>query len=194
MEDDKKRRRNCADRARYELQRRQARKGRTDPAMAVFLQLLAVAGLALRLLPDFSSPAVSLPSPTSRVPLPVPDAVPFERYKGAPSWPRLVKDLARPAATEDAQRELRSRLPPECSCWLDHVVREAAWSDVRIHVQSGTDDAEITASLVAEARRWESQRKADRAQALAELKVEAEGGGAASAAKPGAGTPWERKR
>ncbi|TAZ43543.1 hypothetical protein ELH76_37700 [Rhizobium ruizarguesonis] len=71
-------------------------------------------------------------------------------------------------------------------------MRESAWSDVRIHVQNNDAD-EITAALVAEARRWESQRKADKAQALAELKAEAEGGGAASSAKPGAGTGWERK-
>lgn len=193
MEDDKKRRRNCADRARYELQRRQARKGRTDPAMAVFLQLLAVVGFALRCLPDFSSgPAPVLPSPTPRVPLPVPGSVPFERYKRTPSWATVAKDLARPAATEDAQRELRSRLPPSCSAWVDHIVREAAWSDVRIHVQNNDAD-DITAALVAEARRWEGQRKADKAQALAELKAEAEGGGAASAARPGVGTGWERK-
>jgi hypothetical protein len=163
--------------------------------MSVFVQLLGLMALGLRLLPDFSpssSASIALPSPP-RVPLPVPGAEPWERYKGAPSWQRLVKDLARPAATEDAQRELRSRLPPECGPWIDYVVREEAWGDVRIHVQSNDTADEVAAALAAEARRWESQRKADRAQAHAELKAEAEGGGAASASKPGLGTGWERK-
>ncbi|TAV82653.1 hypothetical protein ELI24_39210 [Rhizobium ruizarguesonis] len=194
MKDDKsERRRNCADRMRKAAMERRRQRGK-DPAMSVFVQLLGLMALGLRLLPDFSpssSATIALPAPP-RVPLPVPGAVPFERYKRTPSWATVAKDLARPAATEDAQRELRLRLPPSCSAWVDHIVRESAWSDVRIHVQNNDAD-EITAALVAEARRWESQRKADKAQALAELKAEAEGGGAASSAKPGAGTGWERK-
>lgn len=191
-DENSERRRTCADRMRKAAMERRRQKGK-DPAMSVFVQLLGLVSLGLRLLPDFStsrSPSIELSSPP-RVPVPVPGAQPFERYKGAPSWPRLVKDLARPAATEDAQRELRSRLPVECSKWVDFVVQEASWGDVRVHVQSSGDDADVVAALVAEARRWESQKKADKAQALAELK--AEGGGAASAARPGAGTGWERK-
>lgn len=197
METDKReRRRNCADRARKAAMERRRQRGK-DPAMSVFVQLLGLMALGLRLLPDFSpSPSVSIglpPPPPVPVPVPVPSSEPWQRYKGAPSWSRLVKDLARPAATEDAQRELRARLPAECSKWVDFVVREGAWGDVRVHVHSGADDEGIVAALVSESRRWDSQRKADRAQALAELKAEAEGGGAASSAKPGAGTGWERK-
>lgn len=191
-EDRNYRRRNCADRARKAAMEKRRQRGK-DPAMSIFVQLLAVAGFALRLMPDFSSaPAPVLPSPTRRVPIPVPGSEPWERYKGAPSWQRLVKDLVRPAATEDAQRELRSRLPPECSRWLDHVIREQAWGDVRVHAQPKASDDDVTAGLIGEARRWEAARRLAAAQAAAELKAEAEGG-AASAAKPGAGTGWERK-
>lgn len=194
MEDDKsERRRNCADKMRKAAMERRRQRGK-DPATSVFVQLLGLVSVGLRLLPDFSpSPSISLPSSTPRVPLPVPDAVPFERYKAAPSWQRLVRDLARPAATEDAQRELRSRLPPECSRWLDHVIREQAWGDVRVHAQPRASDDDVTAGLISEARRWEAARRLAAAQAAAELKAEAEGGGAASAARPGTGTGWERK-
>ena len=193
MDDDKnERRRNCADRMRKAAMERRRQRGK-DPAMSVFVQLLGLLSVGLRLLPHFSpSQSIVLPSPTSRVPLPVPDAVPFERYKAAPSWQRLVKDLARPAATEDAQRELRSRLPPECSRWLDHVIREQGWSDVRVHAQPKVSDDDVTAGLIGEARRWEAARRLAAAQVAAELKSEAEGGAAASS-KPGEGTSWARK-
>jgi len=193
MKDDKsERRRNCADRARKAAMERRRQRGK-DPAMSVFVQLLGLLSLGLGLLPSFSSPAIALPAP--RVPLPVPAAVPFERYKDAPSWQRVVKDLARPGrASEDAQREVRSRLPVECSPWLDVVFRDAQWGDLRIHAPPGATDADVVPALVAAARRWEADRRAAKAQAAAELKAEAEGGGAASAARPGAGTGWERKR
>lgn len=195
MEDDKNgRRRNCADRMRKAAMERRRQRGK-DPAMSVFVQLLGLLSVGLRLFPDFSpSPSIALPTPTPRVPVPVPDAVPFERYKATPSWQRLVKDLARPAATEDAQRELRSRLPPECSRWLDHVIREQAWGDVRVHAQPKASGDDVTAGLIGEARRWEAARRLAASQAAAELKAEAEAeGGAASASRPGAGTGWERK-
>lgn len=192
-DDDKKKRRNCGDRARYELQRRKAQRGRKiDPAMSVMISIMAVISVGLRLLPSPSSTPsrTTLPMPEPRVPLPVPadSAEPWQRYKMRPSWTQLIRDLARPAATEDAQREVRSRLPAECSHWLDQIIRDEDWSSLRIHVRSGSKDDEVAAAALLDARRWQADRDAARAARAAELAGGGKGGGAggaASVASPG---------
>lgn len=174
--DDKKKRRNCADRARYTLERRKAQRGRkVDPAMSVAIQLMALFSIGLRMLPDFSpnaTPALPMPAPP-RVPMPTPSSEPWQRYKLRPSWTQLIRDLARPVATADAQREVRSRLPAECGPWLDQVFRDEDWSSLRMHIRSGATDEEMCGKALRSARRWQ----ADRAAELAALAAELSGGG-----------------
>jgi hypothetical protein len=188
----KKRRRNCADRARYTLERRKAQRGRKiDPAMSVAIQLMAIFSIGLRMLPYFSPalPAVTpaLPMPASPpVPVPSPSSEPWQRYKMRPSWTQLIRDLARPVATADAQREVRSRLPAECGPWLDQVFRDEDWSSLRMHIQSGATDDEVCGKVVRSARRWQADRAAELAALAAELAGGgAKGGGASSGARPG---------
>ncbi len=194
MSDDRETRRTCADRARYAAERRKVQRGKKfDPAMSMTIQFLGLLSVGLRLLPEFSIksrpvPAVSIPAPPVRPP---DSDQPWQRYKSTPSWQRVVKDLARPAATADAQQEVRSRLPVECAPWLNYVFRENQWGDLRILVRSGSTDVDVAAEAVAAARLWDSERRAARARAEAELR--AEEGGASTGAKPGEGTGWERK-
>lgn len=193
MDDDKKKRRNCADRARHAMMERCAQRGRKlDPAMSVAIQLLAVISVGLRLLPDFSSAATpttsTLPMPSPRIPLPSPSAEPWQRYKFRPSWTQLIRDLARPVATVDAQREVRSRLPIECGPWLDQVFRDEDWSSLRMHIRSGATDDDVGTKVLRDARRWKADREAELAALASELAGgggKGGGGDASSGAHPG---------
>lgn len=188
--DDKKKRRNCADRARYTMERRKAQRGRkVDPAMSVAIQLMALFSIGLRMLPDFSpnvTPALPMPAP-SRVPLPTTSSEPWQRYKMRPSWTQLIRDLARPVATADAQREVRSRLPAECGPWLDQVFRDEDWPSLRMHIRSGISDDDMGGKVLGTARRWKADREAELAALAAELSGGGKGGagGASSVASPG---------
>ncbi|MGO7360162.1 hypothetical protein [Rhizobium ruizarguesonis] len=189
MDDDKKKRRNCADRARYTMERRKAERGRKiDPAMSVAIQLMALFSIGLRMLPDFSPASTpALPMPAPRVPLPSPSAEPWQRYKMRPSWTQLIRDLARPVATADAQREVRSRLPVECGPWLDKVFRDEDWSSIRMHIRSGATDEDVGMKVLRDARRWKADREAELAALAAELAGggKSGGGGSSSGAHPG---------
>lgn len=188
--DDKKKRRNCADRARYTLERRKAQRGRKiDPAMSVAIQLMAIFSIGLRMLPEFSpavTPVLPMPAPPP-IPVPSPSSEPWQRYKMRPSWTQLIRDLARPVATADAQREVRSRLPAECGPWLDQVFRDEDWSSLRMHIRSGATDDEVGVKVLRDARRWKSDREAELAALASELVGGGKGGGgdASSGAHPG---------
>lgn len=187
MDEKRERRRNCADRARANLAWEKVKRGkRLDPAMSVALQLLALTSALINLFPDFRPAAADpLPEPPRPVLVPLPDEVTRPvRYKIPPSWPLLVRDLARPVAHDEARAEVYRRLPPEVGPWLDQVFRESDWSSLRVYARSGATDQDVSRGVLAAFRVW----KADQDEKARKRKKDAKGGkGAGSASKPGGG-------
>ncbi|MCQ1773710.1 hypothetical protein NOI24_20550 [Neorhizobium galegae] len=186
----REKRRTCADRARAELlTRRIHRRKKFDPALSIAIQLLALSAIVIRLLPplpDFRRAAAApLPEPTRPVPLPEPGTVPRAvRYKVPPSWPLLVRDLARPVAHDEARAEVYRRLPPEVGPWLDEVFRNSDWSSLRVYARSGATDDDVGRGVLSAFRTW----KADQEEAARKRRKDAKGGkGAGSSSQPGNG-------
>lgn len=181
-------RRNCADRLRAEAMTRKIhRRKRFDPAMSVFIQMLGLASFVVGLfppLPAFGRAAAEpLPEPPRPVPVQLPEPEP-RTYKRAPSWPLIMKDLARPVARSMATAELYARLPVEVRPWLDQVVKAEDWSSLRPFAQSGATDKTASAAAIAAFRKW----KADMDESAKEaLEAAADGGKAGSGTKPGGG-------
>ncbi|MBY5779733.1 hypothetical protein HFN59_21925 [Rhizobium leguminosarum] len=178
------RRRTCADRLRAELMTRKIhRRRRLDPAMSVAIQMLAIVSAVVRLFP---APAAAdpLPEPLRPVPVPVSSPEPSPRtYKHVPSWPLLMRDLARPVAHEMAKAEVYARLPLECRPWLDQVFRDADLSALRPYARSGASDDEVSKGVLGAFRTW----KAEQEEAARKRKKEAAGGKAGTGSKPGGG-------
>jgi hypothetical protein len=189
MTEKREKRRNCADRLRAKAQlRRIHRRRRIDPAMSVFIQLLGLTSFLIDLfppLPDFRPAAAApLPEPPRPVPVPVQLSEPEPRtYKRAPSWPLLMKDLARPVARDMAWAEVYARLPVECRPWLDAVFRDSDWSAIRPYARSGATDEEVSAGVLGAFMSW----KAEQEQKAREAKKDAAGGKAGTGSKPGTG-------
>ncbi|MCJ9668599.1 MULTISPECIES: hypothetical protein [unclassified Neorhizobium] len=179
-------RRNCADRARAEVMTRKIhRRKKFDPAMSVFIKLLGLTSFMINLFPAFGQVAAEpLPEPPRPVQVPVSLPEPEPRtYKRAPSWPLLMRDLARPVAHDMARAEVYARLPVECRPWLDAVFRDADWSAIRPYAHSGATDEEVGAGVFAAFRAW----KADQDEKARKAKKDATGGKAGAGAKPGGG-------
>lgn len=188
MGEERERRRNCADRLRAEvLTRKIMRRKRFDPAFSIALQLLALTAVLVNLLPpipDFRRAAAApLPEPPRPVPVLPPEEVTRPvRYKVPPSWPLLVRDLARSVAHAEARAEVYRRLPPEVGPWLDQVFRESDCSSLRVYARSGATDEDVSRGVLAAFRVW----KADQEEKARKRKRDAKGGkGAGSASKPG---------
>lgn len=185
----KEKRRNCADRARGDLlMRRILRRRRFDPVLSIAIQLLALSAIVIRLfppLPDFNRNTLPLPQPPQPVPFPEPRANPKAvRYKVPPSWPLLVRDLARPVAHEEARAEVYRRLPLEVVPWLDEVFKNADWSCLRVYVRSGTTDDDVSRGALSAFRVW----KADQEEKARKQQQDAKGGkGSESSCTPGGG-------
>jgi len=104
-------------------------------------------------------------------------------YKATPSWPLLMKDLARPVAHQMAKAEVYARLPIECRPWLDALFRESDWSSIRPYARSGATDEEVSMGVLGVFRSW----KADQDEKARKARKDAAGGKAGTGAKPGAG-------
>ncbi len=184
------RRRNCVDRVRAAaLTKKIHRRKKFDPAMTVFIKLLGLASFLIKLfppLPDFRPAAPEpLPELPRRVPVPAlsPEHAP-RSYRHAPSWPLLMKDLARPVAHDMARKEVYARLPAECRPWLDQLFRESDWSAIRPYARSGASDEEVGVGVLWAFRVW----KASQDEKARKAKKDATGGKAAgTGSKPGAG-------
>lgn len=189
MSEKKEKRRNCADRKRAELlTRRIHRRKRIDPALSIAMQLLAVVSFAINLFPPLPAlgraAAEPLPEPPRPVSVPIQSPEPEPRsYKRAPSWPLLMKDLARPVAHDMARAEVYARLPVECRPWLDQLFRESDWSAIRPYARSGATDEEVGVGVLGAFRAW----KAGQDEKARKAKKDAAGGKAGAGAKPGAG-------
>lgn len=177
-------RRNCADRLRAEAMTRKIhRRKRFDPAMAVFIKMLGLLSVAINLFPDFSASSISLPESPRSEPVRDPRPEPEPRsYKRAPSWPLLMKDLARPVAQQMATAELYARLPVEVRPWLDQVVKDSDWSALRPFAQSGATDKTASVAAIAAFRKWKADKEADAKEVL---EAAADGGKAGAGTKPG---------
>lgn len=187
MTEKQEKRRNCADKIRAEaMMRKIHRRKRVDPAMSVFIQLLGLTSFLINLfppLPTLGSAAASLPEaprPKS-VPEPLPEPEP-RTYKHAPSWPKIMSDLARPVARSMATAELYARLPVEVRPWLDQVVKDEDWSSLRPFAQSGATDKTASAAAIAAFRKWKADKDADAKEVL---EAAADGGKAGAGTKPG---------
>lgn len=76
---------------------------------------------------------------------------PRERYNEQPSMKRLVRDLRRPAAREDAVQFLLARIDDVAlRGWVINQIREDRINRLAIHVRSGLHDATVIASWQAE--------------------------------------------
>ncbi|PDS61270.1 hypothetical protein CO653_34170 [Rhizobium anhuiense] len=186
MTEKRERRRNCADRLRAELMTRKIHRGRRlDPAMSVAIQMLAIVSALVNLFPAPAAAAEPLPEPPRREPVREPQPAPEPRsYKSAPSWPKIMSDLARPVARSMATAELYARLPVEVRPWLDEVVKAEDWASLRPYARSGATDDTASAGVLAAFRRWKAEKTAEAKEAL---EAAAEGGKAGSGAKPGGG-------
>jgi len=182
----KDRRRTCADRVRANVITAANRRGNRSPATSAFIQLLTLTSILVNALPvlDFSwiAPPEPLPEPEPERPAATP--VEPRTYKKAPSWPMLVRDLARPVANEMARKELYARLPAEACPWLDEVIKNADWSALRVHAQSGATDESVSAAVLADVQRWRADKETAPAEAL-----DAAGGAVAAGSKPGGRRP-----
>lgn len=161
------------------------RRKRFDPAMSVFIKMLGLASFMINLFPEFgSTTSISLPEPPRPEPVrePLPKTEP-RAYRRAPSWPRLMKDLARPVAHDMARKEVYTRLPVECRPWLDHLFRESDWSAIRPYARSGASDEEVGVGVLGAFRVW----KASQDEKARKAKKDATGGKAGTGSKPGAG-------
>jgi hypothetical protein len=87
----------------------------------------------------------------------------------------LFDDLRRPAARLDAIGELRKRLPEPCDLWLDHIIREDAWSDLSRCYVKESDDA-TKASVLKSTIRWLEAKLADGPQPPGGVIIGGEGG------------------
>ena len=138
--------RSCFDRLWYRINVVRRRR-RVDPAFGVLHQLLSIFGFIA-----LTAPLAISSSPDSRAHgraerdevarrLDIPKRYVHVHLRlGRVPTSLLFEDLRRPAARLDAIGELRKRLPEPTLVWLDHIVREDAWSDLtRCHVQSSDD-------------------------------------------------------
>lgn len=188
--EEKKRRRNCADRMRAEAMTRKIhRRKRVDPAMSVLIKMLWLMSFTLNLLP----PVLEISLRRRRLPLipepPAPPVAPVlfvsRSYKYTPSWNRLVRDLARPVAQAQALEQIRARLPTSLMPWIDYVVESSDWSSLRAFSFTGATDKTVAAGATLAAAQWQDAKD----QRAKEIKIEIEGGakGAGSSDGPGHG-------
>lgn len=189
MTEKRERRRNCVDRMRAEATMRKIhRRKRFDPAMSFFIQMLGLISFSINLFPPFPAfgraAAAPLPHPPRPVPVrePSPEHAAPRSYKNTPSWPLLMKDLARPVAHDMARTEVYARLPVECRPWLDVVFRESDWSAIRPYVRSGASDDEVSAGVLGAFRVW----KAEQDERSRKARKDVAGGKVGTASKPGA--------
>jgi len=179
-------RRNCADRLRAEAMTRKIhRRKRIDPAMSAFIQLLGLTSFLINLFPPLPAigraAAEPLPEPPRPVPVQLSEPEP-RSYKHAPSWPKILSDLARPIARPMATAELYARLPVEVRPWLDQVVKDLDWAALRSFARSGATDKTASAAAIAAFRKWQADKDADAKEAL---EATAQGGKAGAGTKPG---------
>lgn len=184
MAETKGKRRTCADRMRADmLGRKIRRRKKVDPAMSLVIQLLGLASAVIGMLPDFRSISTSLPEPPQPQPIREPRPQPEPRtYKHAPSWPKIMSDLARPVARSMALMELRARLPADVQPWLDDVVIQGDWSSLRYFAVSGATDETAGKAARAAFRSWQAEQDEKARQAI---EATAGGGKASAGTKPG---------
>ena len=162
----KRRRRTCADRLRRDLAERQRRRG--DPAGKVALQVLVLLSALLAMRPPMPAFSFSFRPARRSVSIdddPGPTAYAMERglepsyyatsrLRPSPSWTKLVKDLKRPRAAEQARVLLEQRVPSAAVEWLREMIDAGEfWQLRRLGLSSATDD-EISAAALAEAKAW----------------------------------------
>lgn len=128
-----------------------------DPAMAVFLQLLALFWLLLGRRP--AGPSSSRPANA------------YERGEGSeivlrpkprhgrylssrPSYRQLIADLRRPAARAEAEAVLRARCPVEALPWLDHMLKENELAPLAAVARSGISDEKVELRMLQETLAW----------------------------------------
>lgn len=132
---------------------------------------------------------LSLVWPGSRRPVPGPSRrteprgppSPRPRYRGIPSYHRLVRDLCRPtpAARRDAEEALLQRVPETALPWLVAVLEDGNSYALRSVIRSGRSEREIERAMitaaVAEQERQEAEEERKRRK---KKKGGAEGAGA----------------
>lgn len=174
------RRRTCRDRWKHQRHQRRRRKATADPAMSVFLQLLALILVIVGRAPVVPSPSpVAVPavrpgsagrSSDDRSPEAVErengegghlmpprrDSRRYGRYKSTPSYRRLVRDIQRPAARAEALDVLRQRLhlPSEARGWLDELDKQGDLAALLPYVRPGMADLDSEAALLLAAIEW----------------------------------------
>jgi hypothetical protein len=160
--EDRRHRRSCFDRLRYRVHLARQRR-RADPAFGALGQLLAIMGFVALTAPVSPSAIESSVRRRDRRAdiadiLGVPKRyVDVSLRLGRIPTSLLFADLRRPAAREDALRELRKRLPEPTGIWLDHIHREEAWSDLTRCFVQGSDEETGEKALKSTIRWIESQ-------------------------------------
>lgn len=177
---EKRHRRTCWERWRYQVQRKR-RATKADPAMSVFLQLMALIILIVARAPpllNWSAAPLGKPrAPRQRddwspqqheremgmggqvlPPLRRGDSQRYGRYRASPSYRRLVRDLRRPGVSVrcEALDVLRRRLnfPEGAGGWLEEIVREEDWAALAVCTPPGRPDAEAESALLGAALEW----------------------------------------
>jgi hypothetical protein len=158
------------------LAERQRQRRGSDPAGKVLLQLLTLLSALLAMMPPIPMPSFSFPFRAARQPLPSidddrgPTAYAMERGiephfyatsrpRPVPSFRRLVKDLARPRKADRARELLEARVQPAAVEWLRDTIDTGDLWRLRMTVRPGASDDEVTASMLATAKAWETERQ-----------------------------------
>ncbi|MCX8996252.1 hypothetical protein NOF55_16470 [Rhizobiaceae bacterium BDR2-2] len=142
------------------------------------LQLLGILSGALAMVPPIPMPAFAFSFGPSRSSVPAidddrgPTAYAMERGiephfyatsvmqpAPAPSFRRLVKDLARSRKADRARELLEARVPPAAIEWLRDMIDTGDLWQIRMAAQPGFTEDEITASMLAAAQMWEAERQ-----------------------------------
>lgn len=184
----KDKQRTCADRAKIQLVlKKHHRNKRLDPTMSMAIRLLELASVILRLLP--SAPGIGFAPRLDPIPEPPPESAPVPTsavrrvYKTPPSWPKLMRDLERPVAHDEALEHVRMRLPSHLKAWLDYIEEKGEWSVLRPFAFSGATDETVSAGVLVMARDWQDAKDAKDTK----VTTERDGKGVGSAAAPGVG-------
>lgn len=159
---EKTKKRTCWHRLRYADVRNRRR---PDPAMSVAAKLLALVAVLFG-----SAASVPLPSKGPEIdrergeggslPGLRPRTGSRSRYRVTPSYRRLILDLRRPAARDEAADLLRKRVPAESLPWLNSVLVEEDFNALSVVARTGVPDETVEMRMLQETLAWIRRKEA----------------------------------
>jgi hypothetical protein len=158
----KTKKRTCRDRLRY-AGFRNRRRG--DPATTVagklFALLLALFGSAATVTAPSRGPEIDRErGEGGSLPVLRPRSEVRSRYRVTPSYRRLILDLRRPAACNEAANVLRRRAPAEALPWLNAVLADEDYNALAVVARAGVPDETVELRMLQETLAWIRRKEA----------------------------------